>query len=47
MTMLRRLWRLVAALGALAYAWIALFAAGVRESLRREPGNINSGADRP
>lgn len=46
MMTLRRLWRLVAAIGALAYAWIALFAAGMCESLRREPGNINSGADR-
>lgn len=47
MSLLRALGRLVAAFGGLAYVAASLFAAGVREALRREPGNINSGADRP
>lgn len=46
MSLLRALGRLVAAIGAVVYASVALFAAGIREALRREPGNINSGADR-
>lgn len=47
MSLLRALCRLVVALCGLAYVGASLFVAGIREALRREPGNVNSGADRP